>query len=124
MQVSRGLGYRIASVATRVSWAADGWRSEWRPAGYLRVSPAIGTACWPCRQRKVKCDNKQPCDHCVKRDHVQLCSYKPNRPSVMKPGAADPESVAGKKRPHSPGEDEDQPQTGSDSRTEGSIRGK
>jgi Fungal Zn(2)-Cys(6) binuclear cluster domain len=20
-----------------------------------------GTACWPCRQRKVKCDNKQPC---------------------------------------------------------------
>ncbi|OAA56358.1 c6 zinc finger domain containing protein [Niveomyces insectorum RCEF 264] len=38
-----------------------------------------GTACWPCRQRKVKCDNKLPCDNCVKRDHAQLCSYKPNR---------------------------------------------
>ncbi|KAK6210025.1 fungal specific transcription factor domain-containing protein [Colletotrichum tabaci] len=38
-----------------------------------------GTACWPCRQRKVKCDNKQPCENCVKREHPQLCSYKPNR---------------------------------------------
>ncbi|PSR80895.1 fungal-specific transcription factor domain-domain-containing protein [Coniella lustricola] len=38
-----------------------------------------GTACWPCRQRKVKCDNKEPCDNCVKREHPQLCSYKPNR---------------------------------------------
>ncbi|GKT47597.1 thiamine transporter [Colletotrichum spaethianum] len=36
-------------------------------------------ACWPCRQRKVKCDNKQPCENCVKREHPQLCSYKPNR---------------------------------------------
>ncbi|KAG5982042.1 hypothetical protein E4U55_002390 [Claviceps digitariae] len=38
-----------------------------------------GTACWPCRQRKVKCDNKQPCENCVKREHPHLCSYKPNR---------------------------------------------
>lgn len=37
----------------------------------------IGTACWPCRQRKVKCDNKQPCENCVKRDHANLCSYNP-----------------------------------------------
>ncbi|EQL00911.1 Fungal specific transcription factor [Ophiocordyceps sinensis CO18] len=43
-----------------------------------------GTACWPCRQRKVKCDNKQPCENCVKRDHPQLCSYKPNRSSTNK----------------------------------------
>ncbi|KAF4119335.1 Fungal trans [Geosmithia morbida] len=40
-----------------------------------------GTACWPCRQRKVKCDNKHPCENCVKREHAQLCSYKPNRGS-------------------------------------------
>lgn len=45
---------------------------------------APGTACWPCRQRKVKCDNKQPCENCVKRDHPQLCSYKPNRSSTSK----------------------------------------
>ncbi|KAG5985853.1 hypothetical protein E4U54_005757, partial [Claviceps lovelessii] len=41
-----------------------------------------GTACWPCRQRKVKCDNKQPCENCVKREHSHLCSYKPNRAVV------------------------------------------
>ncbi|KAG5921697.1 hypothetical protein E4U42_005730 [Claviceps africana] len=41
-----------------------------------------GTACWPCRQRKVKCDNKQPCENCVKREHPHLCSYKPNRSAV------------------------------------------
>ncbi|KAG5951506.1 hypothetical protein E4U53_002955 [Claviceps sorghi] len=46
-----------------------------------------GTACWPCRQRKVKCDNKQPCENCVKREHPHLCSYKPNR-SVANNGAS------------------------------------
>jgi hypothetical protein len=46
--------------------------------------PAAGTACWPCRQRKVKCDNKQPCENCLRREHPQLCSYKPNRASVAK----------------------------------------
>ncbi|KYK56472.1 Fungal specific transcription factor [Drechmeria coniospora] len=47
-----------------------------------------GTACWPCRQRKVKCDNKEPCENCVKREHPQLCSYKPNRTSANKQAAA------------------------------------
>ncbi|PFH63201.1 hypothetical protein XA68_16640 [Ophiocordyceps unilateralis] len=45
-----------------------------------------GSACWPCRQRKVKCDNKQPCENCVKRDHSNLCSYKPNRASARRGG--------------------------------------
>lgn len=58
-----------------------------------------GTACWPCRQRKVKCDNKQPCDNCVKRDHPQLCSYKPNRSNAPKINS---EASHGRKRPHSP----------------------
>ena len=48
-----------------------------------------GTACWPCRQRKVKCDNKQPCENCVKREHPQLCSYKPNRSSAGKSTSSD-----------------------------------
>ncbi|KAG0647645.1 Repressor of drug resistance 1 [Hyphodiscus hymeniophilus] len=61
-----------------------------------------GTACWPCRQRKVKCDNKQPCENCVKRDHANLCSYNP------KNAKASTAAVAGVKRPRSPG-------TGSDS---------
>ncbi|KAK2013544.1 fungal-specific transcription factor domain-containing protein [Colletotrichum eremochloae] len=81
-----------------------------------------GTACWPCRQRKVKCDNKQPCENCVKREHPQLCSYKPNRTashgahhklagSVTTDGAnsasgvtgnGTPSSVNNRKRAHSP----------------------
>ncbi|ORY63411.1 fungal-specific transcription factor domain-containing protein [Pseudomassariella vexata] len=61
-----------------------------------------GTACWPCRQRKVKCDNKQPCENCVKREHPQLCSYKPNRTNTAKPGSTSTEASLGKKRPHSP----------------------
>ncbi|KAF6808309.1 Thiamine repressible genes regulatory protein thi1-like protein 2 [Colletotrichum sojae] len=80
-----------------------------------------GTACWPCRQRKVKCDNKQPCENCVKREHPQLCSYKPNRSAsqgahkptgsvttegsvhgVNAAAAATAANANQRKRPHSP----------------------
>jgi len=66
-------------------------------------SPA-GTACWPCRQRKVKCDNKSPCENCIKREHAQLCSYKPNRSAVGKSIsiASESSSTPTKKRPRSP----------------------
>ncbi|KAI5465317.1 fungal-specific transcription factor domain-containing protein [Mariannaea sp. PMI_226] len=59
-----------------------------------------GTACWPCRQRKVKCDNKQPCENCVKREHPRLCSYKPNRSSNSKnaSGAGSETSQPNRKR--------------------------
>lgn len=60
----------------------------------------IGTACWPCRQRKVKCDNKQPCENCVKRDHASLCSYNPKQ-HVKKPSG----SIIGTKRARSPASD-------------------
>ncbi|KAK3331648.1 fungal-specific transcription factor domain-containing protein [Cercophora scortea] len=63
-----------------------------------------GTACWPCRQRKVKCDNRSPCENCVKREHPQLCSYKPNRSAAGKSGSFGAESSQGKKRAHSPDE--------------------
>ncbi|KAE9367696.1 hypothetical protein N431DRAFT_348541 [Stipitochalara longipes BDJ] len=57
-----------------------------------------GTACWPCRQRKVKCDNKQPCENCVKRDHANLCSYNPKQNGPKSLGS----SVGGTKRARSP----------------------
>ncbi|KAF3016465.1 hypothetical protein E8E14_008603 [Neopestalotiopsis sp. 37M] len=73
-----------------------------------RLTPATtGTACWPCRQRKVKCDNQQPCENCVKREHPQLCSYKPNRSNTSKSGSIDAGSSHGTKRPHSPEDSED-----------------
>ncbi|KAI1434853.1 fungal-specific transcription factor domain-containing protein [Xylaria sp. CBS 124048] len=62
-----------------------------------------GTACWPCRQRKVRCTNGLPCENCVKREHPQLCSYKPNRSNVydkQTPSSTGSNSL--KKRPHSP----------------------
>ncbi|KAK4149365.1 fungal-specific transcription factor domain-containing protein [Chaetomidium leptoderma] len=72
-----------------------------------------GTACWPCRQRKVKCDNKSPCENCIKREHPQLCSYKPNRSatgkSVSVVGSEQP--TLGKKRPRSPDEQETRSQS-------------
>lgn len=34
-------------------------------------------ACFPCRQRKVKCDLSRPCQTCRDRDHPELCSYHP-----------------------------------------------
>lgn len=63
----------------------------------IHDSSIIGTACWPCRQRKVKCDNKQPCENCVKREHPQLCSYKPNR-SAKSNASADAAGHVNKKR--------------------------
>ncbi|OTA08016.1 Zn2Cys6 transcriptional regulator [Trichoderma parareesei] len=63
-----------------------------------------GTACWPCRQRKVKCDNQQPCENCVKREHPQLCSYKPNRSSASKNNAA---AAHTRKRARSPSDADD-----------------
>ncbi|KAL1872437.1 hypothetical protein VTK73DRAFT_1515 [Phialemonium thermophilum] len=66
-----------------------------------------GTACWPCRQRKVKCDNKSPCDNCVRREHAQLCSYKPNKSAASKSASVSsdyPTAHATRKREHSPDE--------------------
>ncbi|KAI6394200.1 hypothetical protein MCOR03_005911 [Pyricularia oryzae] len=78
-----------------------------------------GTACWPCRQRKVKCDNKQPCENCVKRDHAQLCSYKPNR-SGTRGSITSENAPTGRKRPRSP-EEEDAQRTPLDIKSESST---
>ncbi|KAF1985870.1 hypothetical protein K402DRAFT_394470 [Aulographum hederae CBS 113979] len=42
-------------------------------------------ACYPCRQRKVKCDQTVPCKTCVAREHPELCTYHP--PSESHPPA-------------------------------------
>ncbi len=34
-------------------------------------------ACYPCRQRKVRCPYGSPCQRCVDRQHPELCSYQP-----------------------------------------------
>ena len=34
-------------------------------------------ACYPCRQRKVRCDLGRPCRTCVEREHPELCDYHP-----------------------------------------------
>jgi hypothetical protein len=42
-------------------------------------------ACYPCRQRKVKCDGSQPCRTCVRRDHPQICAYNVEETPRKKP---------------------------------------
>ncbi|KIW64224.1 hypothetical protein PV04_09175 [Phialophora macrospora] len=37
--------------------------------------------CYPCRQRKVKCDDSRPCKRCIERGHDNLCFYEPPRSS-------------------------------------------
>ncbi|KAF2090165.1 hypothetical protein K490DRAFT_23, partial [Saccharata proteae CBS 121410] len=38
------------------------------------------TSCYPCRERKVKCDHQQPCETCTKRGHTELCLYEDSKP--------------------------------------------
>ncbi|KAF2404068.1 hypothetical protein EJ06DRAFT_535462 [Trichodelitschia bisporula] len=33
-------------------------------------------ACYPCRQRKVKCSYESPCRTCSEREHPELCTYE------------------------------------------------
>lgn len=87
---------------------------------YLQPFSPSGTACWPCRQRKVKCDNKQPCENCVKREHPQLCSYKPNR-SSKSTGGSDVTSHVSKKRAHSP-DDQDTRELSSEAKSDPAMR--
>ncbi|KAB8231353.1 Zn(II)2Cys6 transcription factor [Aspergillus alliaceus] len=51
-------------------------------------------ACYPCRQRKVKCDSGQPCRTCQKRGHPQICVYDvtkdSSRHSFPRSGRVDP----------------------------------
>jgi hypothetical protein len=84
-----------------------------------------GTACWPCRQRKVKCDNKSPCENCVKREHPQLCSYKPNRAPThptLKNGSVVSEPTQGLKRQHSPDSGHHRRSQSAEARPEPNIR--
>lgn len=39
-------------------------------------------ACYPCRQRKVRCDYQIPCKTCTERAHEELCAYEPSSKSV------------------------------------------
>ncbi|KAL4912741.1 hypothetical protein BDW62DRAFT_11958 [Aspergillus aurantiobrunneus] len=42
---------------------------------HLKRKQRESKACYPCRQRKVKCDGARPCRTCVRRDHPQVCVY-------------------------------------------------
>jgi len=45
-------------------------------------------ACYPCRQRKVKCSYDTPCQTCVEREHPEICSYDPPPKRVDVEGSA------------------------------------
>ncbi|GIJ91441.1 hypothetical protein Asppvi_010406 [Aspergillus pseudoviridinutans] len=49
-------------------------------------------ACYPCRSRKVKCDNGQPCRTCQKRGHPEICVYGLEESSPRKRAMRSPQS--------------------------------
>ena len=46
-------------------------------AGIIRSR--IANACDGCKARKVKCDGRQPCSYCVRRQRPHACHYRPQR---------------------------------------------
>lgn len=50
----------------------------------LKRSQRESKACYPCRQRKVKCDGRQPCRTCARRDHPQICVYNVEQGTIQK----------------------------------------
>ncbi|PWY75011.1 phenylacrylic acid decarboxylase [Aspergillus heteromorphus CBS 117.55] len=51
-------------------------------------------ACYPCRQRKVKCDSALPCRTCRRRGHPQICVY-----DQATPGSKQARNVSQQLRP-------------------------
>jgi hypothetical protein len=49
-------------------------------------------ACYPCRSRKVKCDNGHPCRTCQKRGHPQICVYDLEESSPRKRAMLSPQN--------------------------------
>lgn len=41
-------------------------------------------SCYPCRQRKVRCDHTQPCQTCQKRGHPEICAYGIDAPDMRR----------------------------------------
>ena len=62
-------------------------------------------ACRPCRQRKVKCDNKSPCQRCLERGHADLCRYQ----QPVKRQEGEPSSPRRPSPPRAPAADTDKP---------------
>lgn len=63
------------------------------------------TSCRPCRERKVKCDGRTPCQSCRKRQYPDLCYYDdiaPSKGSTKIPDHRPPSSSTGLGSWHNP----------------------
>ncbi|BDD61745.1 hypothetical protein MAP00_006772 [Monascus purpureus] len=67
--------YQHSSTRTSVD------RQEVNRVLQLKRKQREARACYPCRQRKVKCDNGHPCRTCSKRGHPEICTYDIGSPS-------------------------------------------
>ena len=60
------------------------------------------TTCYPCRQRKVRCDGQStrgPCSNCVRRDHPELCKMPAPATRSLKDTSGVAEIVSGSLNP-------------------------
>lgn len=66
-----------ASAATQHFNPAEASRSDVDEILRRKRKAREYKACYPCRQRKVKCDQAVPCKTCIAREHPELCTYHP-----------------------------------------------
>ncbi|KAF7597181.1 hypothetical protein BBP40_009521 [Aspergillus hancockii] len=59
----------------------DAQRQEIDRVLHLKRKQREAKACYPCRQRKVKCDSGHPCRTCQKRGHPHICAYDVSKES-------------------------------------------
>ena len=73
------------------------------PATTKIIRRRIANACDGCKARKVKCDGRQPCSYCVRRQRQHACHYaQPRRPRQRPPSVASSEGPSLPPLPQSP----------------------
>ncbi|KAK1964334.1 fungal-specific transcription factor domain-containing protein [Colletotrichum sublineola] len=50
-----------------------------QPSPHTYVRTRVANACDSCKARKVKCDGKQPCGYCLRRQRPSTCRYSPQQ---------------------------------------------
>jgi hypothetical protein len=66
------------NISTSTSSASPGNLMDVSPTSTgLSLSQMLNPSCANCRRRKVKCDKKSPCSHCIRQN--KICEFAPRK---------------------------------------------